>query len=67
MVLVPVDQRKAPIHSDFAQEVMHAGVAPRSADQITMGLNFQRELACPLLCLPVASRHIIGVQPQPRA
>ena len=67
MVLVLVDQRKAPIHSDFAQEVMHAGVGPRSPDQISMGLDFQRKLACPLLRLPVASRHIIGVQPQPRA
>jgi hypothetical protein len=58
MVLVLVDQRKTPTHPDFAQEVMHASVRQI---QITLGLNFHRELACPLLRLPVASRHIIGV------
>ncbi len=67
MVLVLVDQRKTPIHSDFAQEVMHASVRPDQQIEITMGLNFHRELACPLLRLPVASRHFIGVQPQSRA
>jgi hypothetical protein len=41
--------------------------APDQQIEITMGLNFHRELACPLLRLPVASRHFIGVQPQPRA
>ena len=65
MVLVLSHTRKTPFHHDFAQEVMH-GACARHQRIRPQRLEFRRELPRPLLRLPVASRHIIGVQPQPR-